>query len=94
MKNPGITIDVNTRISDNTAMRALKVLEWYCQDNGKIVVSDTNVNGDLVLYIADKKRSKREIINRNAALNAARRQQIYKQFEEIKEAVKTDMMED
>ena len=59
MRNPGITIDVNTSITENTAMRALKVLEWYCQDNGKIIVSDINLNGDLVLYIADDEKFER-----------------------------------
>lgn len=49
MKLSEITIDVVTTVSDETAERALKVLEWYCQDKRKVVVPWMSEDGEIKL---------------------------------------------
>lgn len=38
-------------ITKETAERALRVLEWYCNDTGKVVVPRTGTDGKTELYL-------------------------------------------
>lgn len=53
MKMANVTIEVGTNVSEETALRALKVLEWYCQDNSKAVVPCIRCDGKIELQIID-----------------------------------------
>lgn len=49
--NIGVEVKVDLGVTDEMAERALRVLEWYCRDLGKVVVPMINKDGSTSLYL-------------------------------------------
>lgn len=53
MMAAGLTLDVSTNMSvdKKTVERALKIVEWYCNDNGMCVVRQPHYDGSFKLAL-------------------------------------------